>query len=300
MPFRFRRFRSATLVVLAAFLWGAAGGKSATPLDEALGLFSERRFAEAEVALDALLETYPDHPQVLLYLGKLATKRQDRKVALNYFERAMRLQPDDAELHFEFGAACGIYAGSLGTSFSALTHARRASKAMLRAIELDPNNLTYRQGMIEFSLNAPSLAGGGLKSALIQAEAIAKIDQARGAFAFAGIHRAQGDHTAAMVALNELITMAPENYFARFNFGRCAAESGERLDEGLEHLQKCLTLSAPDRAAPPAEVWWNIATIRKQQNDRDAAIHALERAVALAPQHQRIAEDLARFLAEES
>lgn len=300
VPFRLRRPHAATLAVLIVFLFGGTGSKAATPLDDALELFSELRYAEAEIAFESLIEKYPDHPQVLLYSGKLAAKRNDHKVALRFLEQAMQLRPNDADFCFEYGAASGFYAGTLGTSLTALTHARRASKAMLRAIELEPKNLAYRQGMIEFSLNAPALAGGGHKRAYVQAEAIAEIDAARGAFAFAGIHRAQGDHTAAMVALDALIAVSPDNYFALFNFGRCAAESGERLVEGVASLQKCLTLPAPERAAPPAEVWWNIATIQKQQNDREAAIHALEQAVALAPQHRRIAEDLARFLAEES
>lgn len=300
VPSRLRRPPAATLAVLIVFLFGGTGSKAATPLDDALELFSERRYAEAEIAFESLFEKYPDHPQVLLYSGKLAAKRSDHKLALRFLDQAMQLRPDDAEFCFEYGAASAFYAGTLGTSFTALIHARRASKALLRAIELAPDDLAYRQGMIEFSLNAPSFAGGGYKRANAQAEVIVETDAARGTFAFARIHRAQGDHTAAMVALDELIAMAPHNYFARFHFGRCAAESGERLVEGVAHLQKCLTLPAPDRAAPPAEVWWNIATIRKQQNDREAAIDALEQALALAPQHHRIAEDLARFLAEES
>jgi cytochrome c-type biogenesis protein CcmH/NrfG len=47
-------------------------------------------------------------------------------------------------------------------------------------------------------------------------------------------------------------------------------------------------------------VWWNIATIQKQLNDRDAALSALEQAVTLAPQHQQIAADLARYRADNS
>lgn len=299
VPSRISRYSLKVIQFLAVMLVGG-GELSATPLDDAMELFAERRYAEAEEAFTQLEQEFPDHPQVLLYLGKLAAKRHDQKTSLQYLDRAMELRPNDAEMNFEYGAACGQYAATLGTSFSALSHARRASKAILRAIELDPSNLSYRQGMIGFSLNAPAIAGGGHKRAKAQADAIAKINPTQGAYAHAGIHRAQGDHGAALKSLDALIAISPDNYHALFNFGRCAAESGERLEEGLVHLQTCLTLPAPDRAAPPAEVWWKIATIKKRQNDRDAAIHALEQAVALAPTHRHIADDLKRFLAEES
>jgi tetratricopeptide (TPR) repeat protein len=278
----------------------ASVGVAASPLQEARKLYDERRYAEAEQAFSQLESAYPDHPEVLLYAGKLAIKRREWTVALNFLERAQQLKPTDANISFELGTAAGLYAGSLGKSLAALSHARRASKSMSRAIELDPANLSYRQALIEFSLNAPTLAGGGHKQAHQQADAIAEIDAAQGAFAHAGIHRAAGDHTAAMLALDDLISVAPDNYFALFRFGRCAAESGERLDEGLARLEKCLSQPAPERAASHAEVWWNIATIHKQLNDRDAALSALEQAVTLAPEHRQIATDLARYRIEES
>lgn len=285
----------ATLVaILASVCWAAS------PLQEARDLYAERRYAEAEQAFATLENQYPNSPEVLLYAGKLAVKRREWVAAIDFLERARQLKPADAEISFELGTTAGLYAGSLGKSLSALAQARRASKAMLRAIELAPDNLAYRQALIEFSLNAPALAGGGHQRAHEQADAIAQIDPAQGAFAHAGIHRAAGDHTAAMLALDDLIAVAPDNYFALFRFGRCAAESGERLGEGLARLEKCLDQPAPERAASHAEVWWNIATIQKHLNDRDAALNALEQAVALAPQHQQIAADLARYRADNS
>ncbi|MDB4473561.1 tetratricopeptide repeat protein [Opitutaceae bacterium] len=295
---RYRRVCLPIWVSLTAMLTSV--GMGASPLEEARELYAERRYAEAEQAFAELENQYPNSPEVLLYAGKLAVKRREWVTAIDFLERAQQLQPDDAEISFQLGTTAGLYAGSLGKSLSALAQARRASKAMLRAIDLNPDNLSYRQALIEFSLNAPALAGGGHKRAHDQADAIAQIDAAQGAFAHAGIHRAAGDHTAALLALDDLIAVAPNNYFALFRFGRCAAESGERLSEGLTRLEKCLTLPAPERAASHAEVWWNIATIQKHRNDRAAALSALEQAVAMAPQHQQIAADLAGYRADNS
>jgi tetratricopeptide (TPR) repeat protein len=299
VPFSLRRIILVFLLVAGRAMSGATVPDPA-PWDAAAALFDERRYAEAQASFEALDVAAPDQPEVLMYLGKLAAKRQDRVQALEYFARAVELRPAEAIYHFEYGAACGLYAGTLGTSFKALTLARRASKSLRHAIELEPDNLTFRQGLIEFSLAAPSFAGGGHRRAHEQADAIAQRDPAKGAFAHAAIYRAEGNHAAAMDTLAQLIARAPHNYFALFNFGRCAAESGERLEEGRAHLMTCLTLPAPDQAAPPAQVWWNIATIEKRLGDRDAALAALAEATALAPHDQRIAADLAAYAAEEA
>jgi len=271
---------------------------SPSSLRAARNLFDERRYAEAQASFENLLAAYPHHPEVLMYLGKLAAKRQDRELAVDYLARAVEFSPNDAQIQFEYAAACGLYAGTLGTNLKALGYARRASKAMRTAIDLEPDNLEYRIGFIEFSLEAPAIAGGGGNRARNQADAIAQRDPVTGAFAWAMIHRAEGDPAAALDVFDELIAVAPDNYFALFNFGRSAAESGRRLDEGLVRLQRCLELPAPDQGAPPAQVWWNIATIQKQRGDRTAAIAALEKAIALAPHDRRIARDLENYLQE--
>lgn len=297
-PLFCRRLPWFVLLLLPA--WAGSLGASAPSLDEAKQRFDERRYAEAQALFEALHQSYPDHPEALMYLGKLAAKRGERVSALDYFKRALELRPDEAAYHFEYGAACGLYAGTLGKTFKALSYARRAGQSISRAIELAPEDLTYRQGFIEFCLEAPAFAGGGSNRAHAQAEAIAQRNPSAGAFAHASIYRAEGKHPAALATLAELIALDPDNYFARFNFGRCAAESGERLDEGLTHLRACLSLLAPDQAPPPAHVWWNIASIEKQLGNRPAALAALREATSLAPHDLRIADDLASYLASEA
>ena len=158
---------------------------------------------------------------------------------------------------------------------------------------MDPTNLIYRQGLLEFYSSAPALVGGSMKKAYAQAEAIAALDTDQGAFAHASLHRVEGNHEAALTALAAIIERVPENYFALFQFGRCAAESGLQLPRGLEILQRCLELPAPDQAAPPAVVWWHIGKIQAQLGDHGAARTAFIQAQTLAPHEKRIAADLA-------
>jgi tetratricopeptide (TPR) repeat protein len=291
-------FRSVTRYrsfLVHAILVTALSARSAelASLDAAEALFEGRRYAEAQPLFEAVLETEPDNTLALLHLGKLAAKRGERELAVDYLERATRIAPHDAELLFEFGAASCFYADSLGTSFKALLAVRRGREAMIKSIEMEPNNLVFRQGLLEFYAGAPAIVGGSMRKAHAQADAIAAIDPDHGNFARANLQLAERDPAAAMTTLEAMIQRAPDNYFALFQFGRCAAESGLQMERGLSFLARCLELPAPDKAAPPAQVWWRIGQIRSRQGDIAGAREAMLQAQTLAPHETRIATEIA-------
>lgn len=292
----------ARFAVLAIIL--TAGGNllwaTATSLAKAESLFNERRYAEAQPLFEAVLAAAPEDTDALLHLGKLATKRGERELAVDYLKRAIEVAPENAELQFEYGAAASLYAGSLGMSFKALGAARHGRDAMQKAVAMAPSNLIFRQGLLEFYSGAPSLVGGSMEKAHAEADAIASIDPDQGAFAHASLHRAEGDHTAAMTSLALILERAPDNYFALFQFGRCAAESGEQLTRGLISLQRCLELPAPDKGASLASIWWRIGQINSRLGDIRAARAALEKAQSLAPHETRIAKEVAALPADSS
>lgn len=279
--------------LVAAYL--AAQSTEPGSLEDAEALFNERRYPEAQPLFESILAAEPANTRALLHLGKLAAKRGERELAVSYLERAVKLAPENAELQFEYGAASCLYAGSLGMSFKALGAVRRGRDAMIKSVEMEPTNLTYRQGLLEFYAGAPTLVGGGMAKAYAQADAIAAIDPDQGNFARADLHLAEGQHEQAMTALNSILERKPDNYFALYQFGRCAAESGLHLDRGLEVLERCLELPAPNKAAPPAYVWWRLGQIHSRRGDLVTARAALRKAQTLAPHETRITEELAKL-----
>lgn len=264
-----------------------------TALDQAEALFGQRRYAEAQPLFEAALTADPTNLQALLHLGKLAIKRSAYDQAVEFFGRAVVQAPDDADTLFELGAASSLYADTLGTSLKALQAARRGRSALERSVELAPANLIHRQALLEFYATAPLIAGGSKHKALAQADAIAKLDADQGAFAHANLQRLDHDLAGAMTTLATVIERAPDNYFALFQFGRCAAESGIALQRGLAALQHCLELTPPEKAAPPAVVWWRIGQIEQQLGRLPAARAAFLEACTLAPHESQFAADLA-------
>ncbi len=285
--------RPLTVFLVFVAVCGGLRADSVSELTAARELFDARRYAEAQPRFEALLEAEPHNTTVLLHLGKLAAKRRERELAVDYLKRAVELEPQNAELQFEYGAAASFYAGTLGTSFGALREAHRGRKAMERSVELAPDNLMFRQGLLEFYAAAPGIAGGSMRKAYAQADAIAERDPDQGAFARANLQRAEDDHAGALTTLGGILDRAPDNYFALFQFGRCAAESGLELERGLAALRHCLELPAPDKGAPPAYVWWRIGQIQSRLGEIAAAREAMQQALALMPNESRIQEELA-------
>lgn len=121
--------------------------------DEGLSLYSQKRYIEAAGMFEQALPLARDK-NIPIVLSRLAdawtkaagietnpdTQRQDQAKALNYYQRVLQVQPDDAALHNNTG---NLYA-NMGRSAD-------AAAEFTRAAELDPNHASryyYNLGAI--------------------------------------------------------------------------------------------------------------------------------------------------------
>src|SRR5262249_36966662 len=154
-----------------------------------------------------------------------------------------------------------------------------------RAVELDPNNLDARTGLIEFYMLAPGIMGGDEKKALQQAAEIKRRDAMRGHQAFAYIYgrqkkpdlarkeyvdavkenpnspkshywlgisflTADKNYKAAAEEFEMAVKLDPTYMPGWFQIGHMAALSGANLQRGEEALQKYLA-HTPNPDEPP-------------------------------------------------
>ena len=106
------------------------GGARAEPTPEqALALAIERhqldQLDDAEMIYAALLERWPDHPDVLNYMGVLKHQRGEDAAALDLLRHAVEVSPD----------AAGIW-NNLGNVLKHLRRTDEAERAFRRSIEL--------------------------------------------------------------------------------------------------------------------------------------------------------------------
>jgi hypothetical protein len=131
---------------------------------------------QTEQAL-TLFEKQKDDPKAMVYLAKIYMDI-DLDDAEDWIEKAVNARTNNAEAHFVRGAIMGRQAA--GSIFSALGYAEKSVNSFTKAVELEPDSIKYRKGLMQFHTSAPSIAGGDLDIAKVQIEKIRKLDPKAG------------------------------------------------------------------------------------------------------------------------
>lgn len=256
-----------------------AGSVLAADLGPARELVKQRRWPDAQAALATITAAEPKQAEAWSLLGRVQLARNDAEAAVASLEQATTLEPSSSEYQRQLGDAYGasaLKAGMLGK----LSFARKCKAAYDKAVELDPKNIDARWSVMEFCRQAPAIAGGGLEGAYAQAEEIRKLDPARGRSALATIYVAEKKMVAAFGLFDEALAASPEDYATLYQLGRLCAMTGQRLDQGLTVLRKCLTMTPPEGQPGPAPVNWRIGNLLEKQGDKPGAKAAYEAALA--------------------
>lgn len=258
---------------------------ASTPLDAARQLYTERKDAEAKAAFDALARAEPRHAEAAFYLGRLAMRARDADAAVKHFEKAVELDGKKSAYHLELAGAYGAKVQSAGLLGKA-SLASKSRNALEKAVELDPSSVDARFGLVQYYTQAPALMGGGIDKAHVQADAIALLDPVRGRIAKAGLFAREKKYDEAFGLYEEVLKQSPDDYSTLYQVGRLAAETGERLDRGLEVLGRCLSMTPPANAPGHAPANWRRGNILEKKGDKAAARTAYEASLALDPKFE--------------
>jgi tetratricopeptide (TPR) repeat protein len=282
---------------LAAFLLLASFASAAFDPDAfvaAVALYNQHKPAAAQQAFEVLAAANPANADIQFYLGRLALQRNDHEKAVVYLEKAVELSPNDSRFQQRLGDAYGVSAQKAGL-FSQMGLAKKCKAAYERAVELDPKNLEARLSLLGYYQQAPSIVGGGLDKAMLQAQEIKKLDPARGRIAVATLLVAGKKFDEAFAEFDAALQEKPDDYSALFQTGRLAAISGQRLDRGLELLRQCLTMTPPEGQPPLAAAHWRIGNILEKKGDKPGARAAYEASLKADPKFAYAVESLKKL-----
>lgn len=116
--------------LLAAMLW--PGPLAGAPIDDALSLVTEGRFAEAEELLDELREEEPEAADLRLILGVLRAREGKFTEAIEVFE----------DLRDDYPGLFEVY-NNLAVLYAGLGRLDDAREALVAAIDLEPDPVVY-------------------------------------------------------------------------------------------------------------------------------------------------------------
>ncbi len=250
--------------------------------EDALALYKAKKFPEARVAYQQLSEAEPDNAKYRYFLGTIALRRNDQEDAINQLEKATALAPTNSDYFAELGGAYGK-AASKGSVFSQMGFAKKCRAALEHAVELNPDNLAARNGLIAFYRQAPGFLGGGLPKAYEQAEEIKKRDLTMGTLVLGQLYANEHRYDEARALFDTLLAAQPDSYIAHYSLGRIAADSSQNLDAGEQHLRRCLELTPAKDEPSHAAVHWRLGNLAEKRGDKPAARAAYEAALQLDP-----------------
>jgi len=261
--------------------------------------------------------------------GRAALIRREPERAVDLLQRAVAQDPNSAEAHYLLGDAYGDLAQK-ASIFKQPGLARKTREEFERAVQLDPNYVQARFGLVQYYTMAPGFMGGDDKKALAQAEEIKKRDPMQGhrAMAFIDQHQKKPD-----LARRELIDAVKEqpaspraHYFLAifylttdknmkaateefedavkadpnympgwFQIGHMSALTGANQSRGEESLRKYLTYTPKSDDDPPlARAHYWLGMIFEKQGKKSEARQSYTTSLRLNPNQKDVTEALKR------
>ena len=223
-----RAARRADLIEM--LLEASAGHKTLSPQGlRVLGLAKEAngKLKEARAMLERAFAANSGSAAILEDLTRVAKAADDYQGALGYLAHARNLEPNNAELPYEFGAIC-VRMGLLA----------EARKAIAEALRLNPNNAQYNLGMgivVSFSED-PSQS----LPYLAKFQALEPKDP-QGPLALGEANFRAKDYDTAMTWFRRAVADEKTAADAHYYIGRIAHQQG-RLDEAAAELKQALAL----------------------------------------------------------
>jgi tetratricopeptide (TPR) repeat protein len=322
--------RAAALALLFLCFRGGAlpAQSSGDALDRAVRMVEQRRFAEAKPVLEAAVRGDPRNARAAFYLARVYRGERNSDQAIEWFEKAVRLDPNNSTYHTELAGALGEKALRVNRLRQA-TLAGRIRSHLEKAVELDPNNLEARFGLVQFYVVAPGMMGGSKQRARAEATAIKQRNGYVGARALALVHQSERNFAAAEEEYRAAIAQYPDStaiYYglggvyvqtqeydrafelvevlARrrpgdmgvlFQIGRLGAISGQRLDRAEQALKQYLQHQPTETQPPLAAAHWRLGMVYEKKGLKDLARQEYNAALRLDPNHREAREALKRL-----
>jgi Flp pilus assembly protein TadD len=258
-----------TSFLLSAVL--LAGG---TPsLEQARKHYNHTEFEQSLKVLQAI----PDkNAAVYELIGRNQYMKGEYKKATESLDKAMTLDPENAEIALWLGRAYGRRAETSGP-FTAPGYASKAHQYFERSVRLNPANMEALSDLFEYYLEAPGFLGGGVDKAEKIARQIAEIDASEGYWAQARLAEKRKQLGSAEEQLRRAIEASPQRIGRFIDMARFLAKQG-RFQEADQNIARAEQI-APNS---PKLIFAKADLYVKNGRNLDVAKHLLKQYMSMS------------------
>ena len=316
--------RSLTIPAAILLIGSAARAQCPTAIQK---LTVERRYDEAKAQAQAAVAKTPADADAWHCLGRITQDMGRPKESVEYFEKAIKINDRVAIHHLLLGSALADLADS--TSKIKLPFlARRIKGEFERTVALDPSSVDGRLALVDFYTQAPGVMGGSKDKAQEQIREVMKLnpmrahhkqanlylgdqkyaeaekelvaseqaapDSAFAAYNLMSFYQARERWADAFMTLDRMEKRFPNEWLVRFQFGRTAALSGDRLERGEKELRALIASPPADMArATLVGAHWRLGMILEKQGKKELARAEYNAALAIDPKNENVKKSLA-------
>ena len=249
--------------------------------------------------------------------------------SLTLVRRAAEQEPSRAEAQYWLGMIAGRKAQTSG-GLGRVTNAGRSKGGFQRAVQLEPDNPDYQEGLARFLGFAPGLFGGNRDSAIVLAERVRRVREVQGTFLLVDILRQGNDRQKAradslvdavarsrpaertvligaafhysgtqrpdraLPMYERLVARDSTDLVARFGVARSlvALRRDPTRAQAILRWVIANNARAGDEGVPPAAPWWRLGQTWVQLGVPDSARAAYQQALEILPRFEQARRSL--------
>jgi tetratricopeptide (TPR) repeat protein len=238
--------------------------------------FRKGNIAGAKKIFESVLSADGQNADAHYQLGMVYLRREfrDEDEAVDQMEKAVELNPNNADYQYGYGAALGMKAQHAGIIKQAFL-APKVKNAFLRATELNPALVQAHIGLAEYYLKAPSIMGGDTEKGWKEIETAIKLDEFQGRMTKYRLLQSEKRMPEAENELKILTSRIPGDWRVWKSLGYFYYQQKQH-DDAIAAMNRYVSLR-PDTA----DSHKSLAEVQLQKGDYDGALGNLRKALTI-------------------
>ncbi|MBC34598.1 MAG: hypothetical protein CL663_00935 [Bacteroidetes bacterium] len=204
--------------------------------------FINGNFDDAEPLFKSCIKKHQHQDSVRYYLGRIYLAKGNYNEAIDLFEDVVDNNPNSSAYRHWLAQSYGIKAQNTSV-LKKPKFAKKMKKELLKAIELDAENVEARYSLSMYYLMAPGIMGGSIEKAKEQASKIRELDPIRGIIVKAEIHKHAENFDLAIQEYLNGIEMEEGNIVLYYNLAT-TYEQNKDYDKCIETYEKIIVIDS--------------------------------------------------------